>query len=368
MADFRDQLNAYGARNDPAMARSTNANEYADLPNPRRAQEIVDEARRRLAANGGKASMLPAMIHKVTQEFAQRDRQQGSRSDGYVQPNNMEAYIDKVLQMSGMVDAPNVQMSTGGGGGGDETEGAPVGEVERGGPLPDAEPNPANDEAAPDEDSLMEEFAALAAIGGTAYAAYKLYQKYGKKVDADGRVIVDDPTNDGGDPRMASAVDEMIDTVDGKQGRIEGPNRPLLESPREALPAPQEQIEGPRKQIEGPRDALPAPQRLLEGPQSPTDEMIDQTITQEDIDRVFADRVEGRDNTQRPGPNRFSDAAAEIDDPIEQAIRAWQDGDIDTAVRILRENKVPAQTLRDRLNSVTDAVGRAAGKAARGAL
>lgn len=361
MANFRDQLNAYGKRNDPAMARDANANEYADLPNPRRAQEIVDEARQRLAANGGKASMLPAMIQRVTAEFAQRD-QQAQRSRGganYVQPNNMEAYIDKVLQMSGMVGDPNVQMSAGGDGG-EETQGAPVGEVERGGPLPDAEPNPANDAdagAEADPDSMMEEFAALAAAGGTAYAAYQMYKKYGKRVDSNGQTIIDNPDADARARTEAAAaanadgkgaVDDMIDAIDGtdgKQARIEGPNRPLLE---------------------GQRDALPAPQKQLEGPQSPTDESIDRTMTQEDIDRVFQDRVEGRAGSEAmPGPNRFGDTTA---DPIDEAIRAWQNGDVDTAVRILRENNIPPQSLRDRLGAVSGAAGKAAGRAVRGVL
>lgn len=85
-------------------------NEYSDLPNPQRAQEIINEARQRLAAQGGKANMLPAMIERVTNEFAQRDVQRRMSNphqyNDYAQPNNMDAYIDRVLEMSGMTEKP----------------------------------------------------------------------------------------------------------------------------------------------------------------------------------------------------------------------------------------------------------------------
>lgn len=77
---------------------------------PDRAQEIVTEARRRLAEMGGKASQLPAMIQRVTQEFELRDTQaqmsEGGNPQNYQMPNNMDAYIDEVLQMSGMTQKP----------------------------------------------------------------------------------------------------------------------------------------------------------------------------------------------------------------------------------------------------------------------
>lgn len=329
MANFRDDLNAYGAKNDPAMARSTNANQYADLPNPRRAAEIVAEARQRVAASGGNPKHLQAMIQRVSDEFAQRDQMsQGGDGGGYQQPNNIDAYIDRVLQMSGMTGPAS---STGAGSSRDNSQyAAPVGPVERGGPLPDAEPNPDNEDDGVDEvgnPSNWQEYAAWVAAGGTAYAAYKFMQKYKRPpTQADIGNVGGDPNSDrvaaahGDAPR--TAVDESIDAIEGDSAK-----RPRL--------AP------PQQQIEGPRAALPAP---ADGG-SAVDDSIASTMGQEDIDRVFQDRVEGRAGSEAmPGPNRFArdtplpdDVPAEV---IEQATQRAQSGDIRGAVTMLRENGV----------------------------
>lgn len=330
----------------------------ATLPNQQRAEDIVAEARRRLADSGGKASMLQQMIQKVTNDFASDDALNVNASDRaqqYQQPNNIDSYIDKVLQMSGMTEAPaRSAMSSGVGG---EVSGAPVEPVERA-PLPDAEPNPANDAAAaPDENSLMDEFMMLAGVGGTAWAAYQLFKKYGKQVGTDGRVVVDNPDPEARARTEAAAavnadsrgaIDNMIDAIDGdtgKQARLAGPEEQRL-------------LEGPSEQMDVQRNQVMQT--------NPVDESIDRTMSQEDIDQVFQDRVEGRDNSMRTGPNRFNESAAA--DPIEEAIRLWQDGDVDGAVRIMRENDIPAQTLRERLNAVTGAARNAASDAARGAV
>lgn len=127
MADpVREAINQRGQQQG---YNQNNANEYADLPNNQRAQEIIAEARQRVAAGGGNASMLPQMIQKVTNEFEMRDRTGRHPDDvsGYQQPNNMEAYIDEVLRMSGMLGGGG---NPSGGGqaisGGGDTSGIPI--------------------------------------------------------------------------------------------------------------------------------------------------------------------------------------------------------------------------------------------------
>lgn len=294
-----------------------------------RADEIVSVARRRLADSNGKASQLPAMIQRVTEEFRQRDAQTNMSDarhiDNFEMPNNMDAYIDRVLQMSGMMDAPKAGVPTPTPRPTNDTSeyAAPVGEVERGGPLPDAAPNPANEEA-PDDASLMKIFGALAAAGGVAWAVNELAKRYGNQVAA--RVAAASPEVNS-DAR--TAVDESIDAVDGTNTK-------------------QPRLGEPVQQIEGPRAALPAPEaatnvdasiQAIEGPTTSN------SYSQEDIDRVFQDRVEGRAGSQAmPGPNRFArdtplpdDVPAEV---IEQATRRAQSGDIRGAVALLRENGI----------------------------
>lgn len=77
------------------------------LPADARAQEIVAEARRRLAKKNGKTSQLQAMIDTVRREREVSDERELSRNGDAVpqMPSNLNAYIDRVLQMSGMIPA-----------------------------------------------------------------------------------------------------------------------------------------------------------------------------------------------------------------------------------------------------------------------
>lgn len=342
MANLRDMFNAYGAQNDPAMARQSNANAYADLPNPRRAQEIVQVARERLAASGGKASQLPAMIERVTQEFASQDQPGGD----YQQPNNMEAYIDRVLQMSGMSGGSSAPTPTPRP---DDTLSAPVGEVERGGPIPDAAANPANGDATvADDNTMMAEFASLAAIGGAAYAAYKLYQKYGKTVTPDGRSLTDMPNaTDGGADAKTSRLDPA---------QIEAEERRMIPHMPDTA-----QIEGE----DTPR--LPPPTAI--------DESIASTLDDGEFDRRFQADIEGRSgvNTQ-VGPNRFAN------DPevaaFQEIERLAASGDVRGAVNYARQNGIELDDNMMRMlaegsnivKSLRDRIGDVAGPALRQAV
>lgn len=359
MASFRDDLNAYGAKNDPAMASSKNANQYADLPNPQRAEQIVTEARRRVAQSGGNPSHLPGMIQRVTNEFAQQDAAQHPDSQSYRQPNNMENYIDQVLRMSGMMGA---QKSGGQSADaqGQQTYAAPSGDVERGGPLPDAAPNPDNETSTDNADgeTSWDEYAAWLAAGGTAYAAYKFYQRYGRQPSAEDVDVImknKDTAPVSADPNVsqkpASAVDETIDAVEGA-------------NPKQAR--------------------LPAPQQALPSPSS-VDQSIDKTMDAELTDQQFQDRVEGRAGSETmPGPNRYNASDAlpdEISPEIMQKVTAQaESGDVRGAVNLLRQNGVElsdsvlrqivegSNTFKSLQQRVGDVAGDAVGRSVRSAV
>lgn len=79
-----------------------------------RMKDVEAEATRRLAEQRLPASQLPAMMQRVTQEFAQQDNRRNSsknvpNQDYFEMPNNMNSYIDAVLQKSGMTNAPTPQ-------------------------------------------------------------------------------------------------------------------------------------------------------------------------------------------------------------------------------------------------------------------
>lgn len=399
----RDAFNKYGAS-------QGFGNNYADMPNPARAQEIVTEARQRLAAQGGKASMLPAMIQRVTAEFAQSDNLNNNPDipGQYQQPNNIDAYIDRVLQMSGM----NGDAGNGSGNAGirvqAETSGAPVGVVEKGADLPDPTKSTAPTDTSDADGLPWSDFAKWAAIGGTAFALHQFIDKYGRKPTADEQAAgTEGPksnvSTEGNTPR--TAVDESIDAVDGENT-----------TPKQArlAPADTKQIEGPRAQIEGPR-------KMLTGPRSPVDESIDATndwpvpsdeemqqhrqrtgnnmepgeaaenrYTEDDIDKVFQDRYEGRSGSQvQPGPNRFAGDTVQNDlagregtpNPAIQEAAAMADkGDVRGAVLHLRENGIDlddnmlrqliehADTFKTLQSRVGNVAGKTAGRAVRGAL
>lgn len=183
-----------------------------------RAQEIVDIARQRLASMGGKASMLPAMIEKVTEEFRSMDsfaRGRDKATGVYEMPNNIDRYIDEVLRMSGMmgdkppaapkpsgpsVDEMNAATATG-------TVGtAPVGDVERADlpPVDGAEGETA-------DASLSDWWKLIGGIGGGVAGAY-LMDRYASRKDAE-RHIPSDPntpdvraSNMSDDPSLDRAV------------------------------------------------------------------------------------------------------------------------------------------------------------------
>lgn len=283
---------------------------------PDRVQEIIAEARRRVADSGGKASSLPAMIERVTNEFRMRDQQTNQFQDrvDYEMPNNMEAYIDRVLQMSGMTGSgssvptptprPDGDMS------------APVDPVERGGALADAAPNPDNKGATvADKDSLMADFAKWAAIGGTAYAAYKLYQKYGKTVDSSSNLISDMPNADTGG-------------TDDKSARV-------------TTPEVQQQLEAEQRRMipHMPDSAAITDEGTPRLPPSSVDESIASTLGDDEFDRRFQADIEGRSGVDtRTGPNRFNTGAD--DAVLAEVERLAKSGDVRGAVNYARQNGV----------------------------
>lgn len=314
-------------------------NEQSDLPTPKRAQEIVNIARERLASSGGKASQLPAMIERVKNEFAVKDDQNYASDRGgdkYQQPNTIDNYIDKVLEMSGMTGSGNGLPSSG-----PIPEDRPMQDETSsagGGVGSDYAADAASQEqvaGADDEDysgwSPAQLLAGAAGVGGLVWLLRKGLAMYNSGQEAGD--IAQNGVRQLAAPR--SSVDETIDAIDGvntadKQARIEGENRPLLEGPRTAI----------------------------------TDQSDDA------IDEVFRSRVEGASGDRPSTQSRFANKPASTDfiQPLAQQIIDQGMSPRD-AVRFLQENGVDVQdflpTLAERSNTVKNAAKNAAKAMAR---
>lgn len=307
---------------------------------PDRAQAIVAEARRRLAEMGGKASQLPAMIQRVTQEYELYD-QQAQMSDGghphnYQMPNNMDAYIDEVLQMSGMKPKPTKSAAS---------SRASSASASANHPSPPRRPTaeePEGETAVAEESSdgatpasegggiTGSDLATAAGLAGGTALFYHLLRGAGRtpqQAEADA-------------PR--TPVDEMIDAIDGNDGSTSRAVVPRGSTdPAEvnaSVPAevsasdPQSRIDQTFAVDAEARKALPPPQRAIP-----------------DMSADF-------ENTAR--------AVAEASDPADAVRRLRELGmDLtqDQVDMIARDFK----TLKERAASV---VGRAAGSAARRAM
>jgi len=306
---------------------------------PDRAQAIVAEARRRLAEMGGKASQLPAMIQRVTQEYELYD-QQAQMSDGghphnYQMPNNMDAYIDEVLQMSGMKPKPTKSAASS----------RASSDASANHPSPPRRPaaeEPKGETAVAEESSdgatpttegggITGSDLATAAglVGGTALF-YHLLRGAGRtpqQAEADA-------------PR--TPVDEMIDAIDGNDGStsravaVRGTTEPAsVDAPGVVsadAPDPQSRIDQAFAIDAEARRALPPPQRAI------------------------PDKSANFENTAR--------AVAEASDPADAVRRLRELGmelTQDQVDAIARDFK----TLKERAASV---VGRAAGGAVRRAM
>lgn len=194
-----------------------------------RAQEIVDIARQRVASMGGKASMLPAMIEKVTEEFRGMDNTARGRDRAtgvYEMPNNIDRYIDEVLRMSGMmgsepsaapapsgpsVDEMNAATTTG-------TVGtAPVDEVER------ADLAPVDGEESETADAGLSDWWKIIGGVGAAAAGVHLLDRYPNRKAAEQHIPSNPDTPDvrasnmSDDPSLDRAVE-----AEGDPGRQSG--------------------------------------------------------------------------------------------------------------------------------------------------
>lgn len=310
---------------------------------PERAQAIVAEARRRLAEMGGKASQLPAMIQRVTQEYELYDQQaqmsEGGHPHNYQMPNNMDAYIDEVLQMSGMKAAPSAKSAN-----------AAASTSPKSAPTPPKRPTDidngdggdgATETAVADADESTTatpsdgsgtDYTALAGAGITGLLYY-LYNKYGPKGQTPQQAEADAPR---------TPVDEMIDAIDGNDGStsravaVRGTTEPAtIDAPgvvSAGEPDPQSRIDQAFAIDAEARRALPPPQRAI------------------------PDMSPNFENTAR--------AVAEASDPADAVRRLRELGmeltqeQVDMIVRDFK-------TLKERAASV---VGRAAGSAARRAM
>jgi hypothetical protein len=290
-----------------------------------REQEIAAEARQRLASKGGKPSDMPGMVQQIIAERRMMDEQDRSTDrspDGYQMPNNMEQYIDRVLQMSGMTQAPassGQQLPQEGPVPQSRDDAMPIGEME-GPPMPE--------EGNADEDAIIKDgeskgwpvakiAEALALAGGT-YAAMRYLMRNttalpeGNETRNPASVLA--PPNNGLGPRVGNSVVDAADSVNG-------------DAPR--------QIEGPEAQRR-----LPAPPTsaasIETGVPDPINETIDaidtdaqrNRLTYSNPDTNAADSVEGRTPAVRadvPRPERgpsIDDGAADSIEGRAEAVRS----------------------------------------------
>ena len=345
-------------------------------PNADRAQEIIDEARRRLAAAGGKPSQLQAMIQRVSNEFAMRDAnmprgsQQATEYQAYQQPNNMDAYIDQVLRMSGMM--PPEAIAT-------RDEDAPI---------PSAKPSidedveeiaddetvevAAEDTDADDSSSGLGNLLAAAGGAGGLYAlARYLMSRYGRpsstSVNADGTIsnAASDMTDVNEDGRSVPAVQgsrNVTPGVETVEGEILPPDEPEI---RDADFEEARSIEGPRKQLTGPEV-------------SAIDQAIASTLGE-------GEQIQGIPSRGQPAQIEQQDPRLPTTDPrkmdaINHAVELLNSGDranFSEALRTLRsvgiepdENlmRYIAEQVNNRRMSLRSRVGEVAGDAVQGAI
>lgn len=278
--------------------------------NERRAQDVVAEAKRRLANQGGKSSQLDAMIQKVRNEFATADQTDtfGEGTYNYQMPNNMEKYLDDVLEMSGMKSAPK-QASAG------TPSNAPIPtprpSLEDGEEVDTAEATNSDDDAAIDQRvgegwSAAEIVAALMATGATAAAVAYAYRRAKAAGAPDGTSA--DPKvqnamsalaggSDTQAPKNVSPVDESID-----QSMIEEEKRPAIEQEKRLAITDQSSPAANSALIKQ-NDPETAAQL------DPVDEMIDETMPDEDT--AARNAVEGPGNEGRSTQSRFPSGAGE---------------------------------------------------------
>lgn len=362
---MRDQVNEYGAAQG-FKQKGPRANEYADLPNPKRAQEIVAEAKRRLASMNGKPSQLQGMISKVTDEYYQKD--QAVKNDGgmkgqYEQPNNMDAYIDKVLGMSGMTEQPD----------GDQSADVPIPAdrpADQSGGVPVPTDAPAQEGVMADAANAGNQMGGIAQIaagvlgvGGAALLGKYLYSKFGNK--AQGATITTDAPDLSKTTADASGVDKSIASIeaDDKQARLPAGNEQLM-LPDGTSPEPDASRFG---------DPLAIEQK------SPIDAGIDATMSEGEDANAQAG-VEGRDpNYQRPTGPRPTGAdtgnAAQRNAVLEEGLAMVKSGDIRGAVNLWRENGIELdddmmRALAEQSNTfktMKQRVGNVAGTAAKNA-
>lgn len=279
------------------MAPQPNVNN----PMEARSQEIVAEARRRLADGNGKASQLPQMIQRVTQEFEQQDQatRMSDHGDAMQMPDDMNNYIDRVLEMSGMK-----QPASGG---------APAagGQQDAGVPLPPQRPQdtaaPAGGEMGPPVPpglnqpsggmGLAGQAAGLGVAGGVSYLLLKALQsKYGKGVVPD-ELVAQAQAGDAVDPRTVQGGDGATNDPRMQQLLLEGPSAQkqltgpemhaqltgpvdaaALPPPSQQLPPPNAQLEAPPKQITGPQSAVDQSIAKVDGASPSAPPNIDELI------------------------------------------------------------------------------------------
>lgn len=298
-------------------------------PVEQRAQDIVTEAKRRLAASGGKASQLEAMTRKVAAEFDrddQADDQFRDRDPSFKQPNDIEKYIDDILGMAGMSGAKNVPIPgerpttdiANGVTAGDGTDVASALPAGANAPIPGDKPD--GEGSAGDGWSTMQILGALGAAGAAGYGGKRLLDYMSANRD--------NPT-----PSADMPEGEVAQTGDRTQSL-----------------SPEQRI----AQANGEDPAQITQTRAIADQRTPTDEMIDETMGGQPLNDG-AQSVENVDPRQK-----YADAFTNANSAGEAIRNLKQAG-----VQVSPEQ---ANIIARDFNGLKARVSEMAGKAVRGAV
>lgn len=301
-------------------------------PVEQRAQDIVAEAKRRLAASGGKASQLPAMTKKVAAEFDrddQADDQFRDRNPSFKQPNNIEKYIDDILGMAGMngaqqnvpipADRPTSDLNNGvtADDGVDVAVNLPSG---ANAPIPGDKPD--GEGSAGDGWSTMQILGALGAAGAAGYGGKRLLDY------------------------MIANRDNPTPSADMPEGEVaQTGDRTQQLSPSERIA--QANGEAPQAQI--------ADTKAITDQRTPVDEMIDETMGPQQTTQ----NVEAADPRQR-----YADAFTNANSPGE-AIRNLKQAGVNVTPE---QANIIASDFNNLKSRVAEMAGKAVRNAARGAM
>lgn len=240
------------------------------------------------------------------------------------QGGSVDQYIDHVLQMSGMIPTPTQRPNPNAATplphpGQNMTGQGDAGGVD--GDGPDAETVSDNHIEAADNSGMPLGQIAAALAGGTGLALLGKYimRKY-MSGDTTGLPVAAAKT------ARLSPIDETIAAIDGEQPK-------QIAAPQKQLPAPMKQLEAPRKLLTD-----QSGQNTQSTPSQPPAATDPSQLTDDQIDDVFRNRVEGSDGARPATQSRFNTGA---DPQRAQIIDQASKMPVKDAAAFLQSNGIP---------------------------